>query len=507
MDRGKSLIKILWTAALLVAGCSGPGRVALELGFARQAQTSSSGLPAGVLSLKVEVRRGTLEGEVLEDSGCLVVGEKQHQQLVLDLGPGQGLVLVVKAWDSPDCTPASQPPWLGVSLRMDIIEGREITVPVFVTRRGWRKNFARQEFTSPLAFASATRLNDGRVLVAGGFESIEQAAEGWRLVAGNRAWLYHPGSGRLEAVGRLSESRAAHRAFVLSDGRVVLAGGAREMLLRYQPANRFQLIEQGSPAGVDIFDPQSGRFQLSYIPRDLERTDAAWVADGSDRIYALGGRTTLARSDQVWRGEPVSNYFQWTLQNQRLNFARRGAQALVMDDVLLIAGGALAGQSGLEAAGLSDLVFEPVAGTEDYAGLIGATFHSVGPDEAWLCGGISAEGLVEPVRFVLQLRREQDGFSLQLGKLIQARAYHQARFTARGLVLAGGVGEGFAWQKDLEMQAPGDSEFLFEDQLSCASLGMALAELEEGSLLLAGGLGLDGSGQPLLCPTLEIFSP
>jgi hypothetical protein len=498
---------MVWSAAPLLAGCSGAGEVALELGFARQAQTSASGLPPGVASLEVEVRRGSLGGELLDDSGCLAVGQGQRTRLVLDLAAGQGLVLVVKAWESPACTPAERPPWLGMSLRMDIIEGRETTVPVFVTRRGWRRNFARQELAPALGFASATRLNDGRVLIAGGVESVEQVAGGWRLLAGNRAWLYQPGSGRLEAVGRLSESRAAHRALVLSDGRVVLAGGAREMLLRYQPQSRLQLLEEGSPAGVDIFDPRSSRFQLSYLPRDMERTDAAWTVDGSDRIYALGGRTALARSDEVWRGEPVSGYFQWTLQNQRLAFTRRGAEALVMDDMLLVAGGALPGQSGLEAAGLSDLAFEAVAGTEDYAGLVGATFHAVGRDEAWLCGGISAEGLEEAVRFVLQLRREQDGFSLELGKLIQARAYHQAQFTAAGLLLAGGVGEGFAWQKDLEVQAPGGGEFLLEDQLSCASLGMALAELEEGSLLVAGGLGLDGSGQPLLCPALEIFSP
>ena len=63
---------------------------------------------------------------------------------------------------------------------------------------------------------TATRLSDGRVLIAGG-ESSSGAL--------NQAEIYDPASAMFSATGNMGTARADHTATLLSDGRVLLAGG------------------------------------------------------------------------------------------------------------------------------------------------------------------------------------------------------------------------------------------------------------------------------------------
>lgn len=65
--------------------------------------------------------------------------------------------------------------------------------------------------------ATATLLNDGRVLVAGGFGSnaaILRSAE-----------LYDPATGQFSPAGNLRAPRAYHTATPLGDGRILIVGG------------------------------------------------------------------------------------------------------------------------------------------------------------------------------------------------------------------------------------------------------------------------------------------
>jgi hypothetical protein len=63
---------------------------------------------------------------------------------------------------------------------------------------------------------TATRLKNGHVLIAGGFDGTEASAA---------AELYNPGTRTFSAVGNLNVARIAHTATLLADGTVLIAGG------------------------------------------------------------------------------------------------------------------------------------------------------------------------------------------------------------------------------------------------------------------------------------------
>jgi hypothetical protein len=82
---------------------------------------------------------------------------------------------------------------------------------------------------------TATRLRDGRVLVAGGAITPTDGS----VSALDSAELYDPSTGRWTATGRLRSARAFHSAILLSDGSVLVAGdGVRNSTSteRYEPS-------------------------------------------------------------------------------------------------------------------------------------------------------------------------------------------------------------------------------------------------------------------------------
>lgn len=90
---------------------------------------------------------------------------------------------------------------------------------------------------------TATLLNDGRVLVAGGFGSGFDAQAS--------AELYDPATGTFTATGDMTAARARHRAVLLPDGRVLIAAGQ---------TNIFALFNETVPVGADVYDPATGTF-------------------------------------------------------------------------------------------------------------------------------------------------------------------------------------------------------------------------------------------------------
>ncbi len=109
---------------------------------------------------------------------------------------------------------------------------------------------------------TATRLADGRVLIAGGSTVGDDA------VFYTSAETYDPKTGKFSRTGSMAAPRSGHASILLGDGRVFVVGGG-----------------MGGPL-AEIYDPSSGKFQAAGFEVDQWIRGAAWLSD--ERVLILG---------------------------------------------------------------------------------------------------------------------------------------------------------------------------------------------------------------------------
>jgi hypothetical protein len=129
---------------------------------------------------------------------------------------------------------------------------------------------------------TATLLNDGRVLFAGGYAgSVISSAE-----------LYDSKAGSFTETGSLSVARSKHTAGVLPDGRVLIAGGSDSRGW------------SGNLSSAEIYDPHSGKFTAASAMNDsrFKLPDEA-VQLPSGRLLVAGG----SKEAEIF--DPVSGKF------------------------------------------------------------------------------------------------------------------------------------------------------------------------------------------------------
>ena len=154
--------------------------------------------------------------------------------------------------------------------------------------RGWT---ATGSMVTARAFQIATRLDDGRVLVAGGFDVGGHAGPPWE----NQAELYDPQTEAWTATAPMSTPRAAHAAVKLKDGRVLVVGG-----------ETFGGVFVNT---AEIFDPQSETWTPAapmFVPR--EEPIARLLEDG--RVLVAGGTTFGGTTNDSELYDPATNT--WT---------------------------------------------------------------------------------------------------------------------------------------------------------------------------------------------------
>ena len=127
---------------------------------------------------------------------------------------------------------------------------------------------------------TATLLNDGRVLVAGGTGASP-------LVS---AEIYNPASGTFSNSGSLGTARTGHTATLLADGTVLIAGG-------FDGANRL--------ATAEVYDPASGTFSpvADTMSSARENHTATLLLDG--RTLVAGGRVVSGATSSADLYDPA----------------------------------------------------------------------------------------------------------------------------------------------------------------------------------------------------------
>src|SRR5215212_10047095 len=111
---------------------------------------------------------------------------------------------------------------------------------------------------------TATRLSDGRVLIAGGENSSGTL---------NQSELYDPSSSTFSAAASMGAERADHTATLLGDGRVLIAGGRNGA---------------GALATTELFDPGTGVF-TNGPSMSVARAGHSATLFGDGRVFIAGG--------------------------------------------------------------------------------------------------------------------------------------------------------------------------------------------------------------------------
>ncbi len=161
---------------------------------------------------------------------------------------------------------------------------------------------------------TATTLRDGRVLVAGGFAGVSQAAVS--------AELYDPAANRFLALPRMLAPRHSHTATLLRDGRVLLAGG---------------YAADGTTASAEVYDPVTRRFVATGAMRAARAGHIAAVLENG-KVLLVGGvgpDWTFLSSAELF--DPVTGQFTTT---GAMSVARESHAAVrLIDGRVLIIGG------------------------------------------------------------------------------------------------------------------------------------------------------------------------
>lgn len=238
-----------------------------------------------VLAPPMNAVRVTIEGD-----GMLPVVQTaavaSHRLSLPQLPFGKNRRLTVEAFVDLNAAPVAR----GVSLPFDLsAEEPPASVTVFVRPIGKfsHANSAAEptvcsRLSVPRAGHATTLMQDGRVLVSGGY-AFDDAGKQVFLKA---VEIYDPRTGDFTSLETgLHAARAGHTTHLLPDGRVLLVGG-------------YALVNAGITAlkTAEIFDPTSGRFD--FLIMNHARMEHASVALPNGVVVVAGGVTEKGASPQ-----------------------------------------------------------------------------------------------------------------------------------------------------------------------------------------------------------------
>jgi N-acetylneuraminic acid mutarotase len=327
---------------------------------------------------------------------------------------------------------------------------------------------------------SATLLNNGTVLIAGGVN----CASAGSCTYLNSAELYNPNTGTITYTGGgLAVARSAPAA-LLGNGKVLVAGG-------------YNCDANGNCASLksaEVYDPNSNSFS-SAGDMTIDRYGHTMTPLANGKVLIAGGETcssstscTALSSAELY--DPVAGSFTGIVP---LNAARFNASAAFMPDSgkVLIVGG-FNGSTYPAAAEL----YDPVAGTFSTGGSLNtpranatAAWLENSGDMVLIAGGSTCNSPGCPTA---STEYYQNGYFYFLGDMTVPRLNQTATLLTNGqLYLAGGFDSCISScvsDATSELYNPQTYSFTSSQALTAGRSGHTATLLTDGSVLLVGGI-------------------
>jgi N-acetylneuraminic acid mutarotase len=310
---------------------------------------------------------------------------------------------------------------------------------------------------------TATLLPNGKVLVAGGINGPGDQT------ASASTELYDPASGTWTATGSLATARYVHTATLLSNGKVLVAGGF----------NNSSYL-----ASAELYDPASGTWTATgslttgrYFPT------ATLLPNG--KVLVVGGFNdsgpALASAELY---DPASGT--WTATGSLATARFFQTATLLPNGKVLVAGG----NDGNGGAALASAeLYDPASGTwtktDSLATARALQTATLLPDGRLLVAGGRSSG----VRFTsAELYDSASGTWTATGSLGTARVRHTATLLPNGQVLVtGGVNSGGVASASAELYDPASASWRATGNLVTARIDHTATLLSNGGVLVAGG--------------------
>jgi hypothetical protein len=323
---------------------------------------------------------------------------------------------------------------------------------------------------------TATLLADERVLVAGGIrETLIDNVDTTTYLAS--AELYDPTTGTFSPTGSMATVRNDGTATLLSDGRVLIAGGLGG--------------ELGLLASAELYDPATGTFSpTGSMVIAVQGATATSLSDG--RVLIAGGSgdsTGLLASAELY--DPKTGTFSPT---GSMTVGRAGTTAtLLSDGHVLVAGGGNAGASAE--------LYDPATGTFSQTGSMttaraGASATVLSNGRVLVAGGGGDANAGEPLASA-ELYNPASGTFSSTGSMVSA---HSGQFATRmpdgRILIAGGetnrVTDLLMWASSTsaELYDPTTGKFRQTGSTAAAHDGGTATLLADGRVLVVGGYRL-----------------
>ena len=241
----------------------------------------ADGLPSNLVSLEfslypregdplvVSVRVDS-QCDATTETDCVAPGAGEYR--LTQVPTGQNQKLEVRGYEFSDDSEKILA-WSGFNMNVDVCDQSDpescssepVAVEVSMHRVGSiTKAFNCMENRTFLH--QATKLRNGMILITGGVQQITSSTTSScvgsvpscdDMTAHSRVSLFDPGTGEFKEMTPLLRNRAGHVAVELNDGRVLIAGGASKVNLRWNLEGQayFEPPSEGILKHAEIYDP------------------------------------------------------------------------------------------------------------------------------------------------------------------------------------------------------------------------------------------------------------